>query len=155
VSDGDTSAPWYVDGLRFGCTRCGNCCTGSGTVRVDDDEIRALAGELGLPEHEFRAMYTRSLRGGEVSLREKRTKACVFHEPGTGCTVYAARPRQCRSWPFWRAVVHSPERWAEEAGECPGMNAGPLHAAETIAASASADGTSGRIPGRRGRPTDA
>lgn len=139
-------APWYADGLRFGCTRCGNCCHGAGTVRVSDDEIRAIAARLDLAEHEFRAMYTRELRGGEVSLRETRAKACVFWSDEEGCRVYAARPRQCRSWPFWRAVVHSPERWAEEAVDCPGINHGPLQDAETIRITIADDGTSGEIP---------
>lgn len=145
MSDAEQLPLWYAEGLRFGCTRCGNCCVGAGTVRVSDAEIGALASELQLAEHEFRAMYTRPLRGGEVSLRETRSKACVFYEPGSGCRVYASRPRQCRTWPFWGAVVHSPERWAEEARGCPGMNRGAVHDAAAIAETARSDGTSGAI----------
>jgi Fe-S-cluster containining protein len=140
--------PWYREGLRFACTRCGNCCRGAGTVRVSDAEIAALARWLGLADAEFRAMYTRELRGGERSLRETRQRDCVFYDPEAGCRVYEQRPRQCRSWPFWRAVVHSPERWAEEARDCPGMDRGPLHPAEAIARSCADDGTSGRAPAR-------
>ncbi len=138
--------PWYAEGLRFACTQCGACCNGAGTVRVSDEEIGALARLLDLSDEQLRAMYTRRLRGGEVSLRESRAKACVFWDPERGCRVYAARPRQCRTWPFWRAVVHSRERWEEEARDCPGMNQGPLHDADTIAATAAADGTSGELP---------
>lgn len=127
--------PWYREGLRFACTRCGNCCRGAGTVRVSDAEIAALARRLGLPDAEFRAIYTRRLRGGEVSLRERANRDCVFYEPREpGCRVYADRPRQCRSWPFWASVLHSPERWQEEAADCPGMNRGRLHTAEEIEA---------------------
>ena len=51
---------WYKDGLRFECLRCGSCCSGfSGTVRVSDEEIVALAQRLDLPEAEFRKDYTR------------------------------------------------------------------------------------------------
>jgi uncharacterized protein len=142
--------PWYRDGLRFGCTRCGRCCVGHGTVRVTDAEIEALAAHLGLAEAEFRVGYTRPLRGGEVSLRERRDGACVFYEPGRGCGVYGERPRQCRTWPFWRAVVHSPERWAEEASSCPGMNRGERHPREAIERCSAGDGTSGRVPPLRG-----
>ena len=36
--------PWFKDGLRFECTQCGDCCTGSpGYVWVNDEEISALA----------------------------------------------------------------------------------------------------------------
>jgi Fe-S-cluster containining protein len=143
--------PWYAEGLRFGCTRCGGCCVGAGTVRVSDEEIAALAVHLGIGNAEFRAGYTRSLRGGEVSLREKPDEACIFYDSGSGCGVYEHRPRQCRSWPFWRAVVHSRERWDEESRDCPGMNQGERRAADDITRTATDDGTSGVIPIRRGR----
>ncbi len=135
-------APWYRDGLRFACTRCGNCCRGApGTVRVSDAEIEGLARLQGLSVAAFREAYTRALRGGEIALREHRNGDCVFWADGRGCTVYAERPRQCRTWPFWSAVVHSPERWREEARDCPGIDHGPLHDAETIRATAATDGT--------------
>ena len=45
----DESAPWYRDGLRFTCTRCGNCCTGApGYVWVDADAMKAFHVD-GLP----------------------------------------------------------------------------------------------------------
>ena len=135
-------APWYVDGLRFACTRCGNCCQGTGAVRVSDAEIARLSRRLELDEREFRAMYTRRLRDGDVSLRETREKACVFYDPAGGCRVHSDRPLQCRTWPFWSAVVHSPERWAEEVRDCPGMNRGPRYDAGHIARTAQRDGTS-------------
>jgi hypothetical protein len=136
------SVPWFADGLRFACTRCGNCCRGAGSVRVSDAEIVRLSRRLALDDLEFRAMYTRRLRGGDVSLRETREKACVFYDPAVGCRVHSDRPLQCRSWPFWSAVVHSPERWAEEAQNCPGMNRGPRRDAGHIARTAERDGTS-------------
>jgi Fe-S-cluster containining protein len=140
------SEPWYRDGLRFSCTRCGNCCRGAGTVRVSDEEIEALARRLELEPHELRAAFTRKLRGGERSLREKRNRDCIFLDRSTGCTVYEDRPRQCRTWPFWGAVVHSEERWDEESRGCPGMNRGSLHPASEIEAVARDDGTSGSLP---------
>lgn len=140
------SAPWYREGLRFACTRCGGCCRGAGTVRVGDAEIEALARRLDLAPDEFRAAYTRKIRGGEVSLRERRNRDCIFHDRDRGCSVYEDRPRQCRTWPFWSAVVHSAERWQEEARSCPGMDQGPLHDAAEIDALARDDGTSGRRP---------
>ncbi len=134
---------WYLDGLRFTCTRCGNCCTGApGTVRVSDVEIGALADHLGVDEDRFRRDYTGRLRGGGVSLGEKPNRDCVFWDRREGCTVYPVRPKQCHSWPFWSAVVHSEERWAEEAKGCPGMNRGALHDVARIDALADDDGTS-------------
>jgi len=155
-------APWYDEGLRFTCTRCGRCCGGGpGTIRVSDAEIADLAAHLGLDEEEFRERYTRRLRGGDVSLLEKDDYDCVFHDRKIGCTVYARRPRQCRTWPFWRAVVHSPETWNEEAKKCPGIGIGRLHGPEEIAEMLREDGTSAsrkrvRSSRRRsGQPGDA
>ena len=134
--------PWYADGLRFACTRCGNCCGGApGTVLVSEAEIAALARRTGLPPDEFRAIYTRRLRGGDVSLRERSDGTCVLYGGERGCTVHLDRPRQCRTWPFWRSVLHPPARWAEEARDCPGIGRGPLHSAREIALSLADDGT--------------
>jgi Fe-S-cluster containining protein len=139
--------PWYRNGLRFECTQCGQCCTGTtGTVMVSDDEIEALARLVSLGVEEFRAAYTRTMRRGEISLREKRNNECVFYDRGRGCSVYEQRPRQCRTWPFWDGVVATEERWDEEAADCPGMNHGKLHHAADVARTASTDGTSGFVP---------
>ena len=46
--------PWYQEGLRFACTRCGDCCGGGpGTVRANGAEIAALARRLSMSEVEF------------------------------------------------------------------------------------------------------
>ncbi|MBA2482634.1 MAG: YkgJ family cysteine cluster protein [Planctomycetes bacterium] len=137
-------AVWYESGLRFTCTQCGNCCTGApGFTWVDGPEIEALAAKLGLDEDAFRRKYIREVwRGGELrtSLMDKKNNDCVFYARGVGCTVYAERPKQCRSWPFWKRVVETPEDWQDAARECPGIGRGALHDAASIGASASDDG---------------
>ena len=101
-----------------------------------------LAKRLGLDEAGFREKYTRKLRGGDVSLTEQFNHDCVFYDRKLGCTVYEDRPQQCRTWPFWRAVVHSPETWSETADACPGMNVGRLYGSAEIGTSIRDDGTS-------------
>jgi Fe-S-cluster containining protein len=149
VSDGPDTAvrPWYADGLRFACQRSGNCCTGEpGTVRLTDAEIRVLAGRLGLKREAFEAIYTRRLPSGAISLRERPNHDCVFYDAAFGCEVYSQRPRQCRTWPFWRALLSSPEEWEKAARSCPGMNRGPVHDLATLRRLAAEDGTSGELP---------
>jgi len=125
--------PWYRDGLRFTCTQCGNCCTGfSGTVAVSDAEIAALAARVELDEETFRRRYTRVMSAGFTSLREKPNLDCVFWARGRGCLVYEDRPTQCRTWPFWRGNVRTPESWAEAEQTCPGMNRGRLYRLDEI-----------------------
>jgi Fe-S-cluster containining protein len=135
---------WYKDGLRFECLQCGSCCSGfSGTVRVSDEEISALAQRLGLPEADFRKHYTRVVGGGAISLIEKPNKDCIFFDRDGGCTVYADRPRQCRTWPFWCSNVYSPDSWKRGAKRCPGMNRGRLYTADFIKEMSENDGSLG------------
>lgn len=138
------SGPWYNAGLKFTCTQCGNCCTGAaGFTWVNEAEIATLAMRLGLDQAAFRAKYTQTVwRQGEqrVTLVEKRGGDCVFFQRGSGCTVYADRPRQCRTWPFWKRVVASRASWDEEIAGCPGMDHGQSHSAEHIAITAADDG---------------
>jgi Fe-S-cluster containining protein len=136
--------PWYADGLRFSCTQCGKCCRGSpGQVWISDSEIESLAAHLDLDEKEFRRDYTFIDGARGVSLKDKGRQQdyqCVFYESQQGCTVYSRRPKQCRTWPFWRPVVRSRRSWYEHALDCPGMNYGPIHGAELIASTADNDG---------------
>jgi len=134
--------PWYREGLRFECTRCGACCSGfAGTVRVTDEEIAVLARRLGLSEAEFRKGYTRSVGADHLSLQETEEFDCVFYDRSKGCQVYEDRPKQCRTWPFWDRVVRTPATWETEAETCPGMNDGPLVDADTIRRLSDDDGT--------------
>ncbi|MFN4260937.1 MAG: YkgJ family cysteine cluster protein [Gemmataceae bacterium] len=123
---------WYQDGLRFRCTRCGNCCTGApGFVWVQDMEIAALADYLREPVEQVVAVYTRTVNRAR-SLREKSNGDCVFYQAGEGCTVYPARPRQCRTWPFWESNVATPEAWQQTCAICPGSGRGDLISVEEI-----------------------
>jgi Fe-S-cluster containining protein len=110
-------------GLRFECTGCGACCTARGEyayVYLNDDEVGALADELRVSVREFRRKYTFVDELGWTQLRFEG-ETCVFLEPGTRrCTVYGARPTQCRT-PAARAL-------------CEGIGRGPLHRIEDVEA---------------------
>jgi Fe-S-cluster containining protein len=126
------SEPWYKDGLRFTCTRCGNCCTGEpGFVWIDEEELQALAEFRAEPLDQVRQLYTRWTERGRT-LREKPNGDCVFYDRKKGCTVYPVRPRQCRSWPFWESNTFSPEAWEHTCKDCPGSGHGELISAEEI-----------------------
>lgn len=125
---------WYAGGLRFRCTQCGNCCTGPpGTVWFTPDEGREMAKRLGLDEDAFYARYAHKV-DGRWSLRERQTPAgydCVFLERSSdkaACSIYGARPAQCRTWPFWPENLASPRAWitVKRRTPCPGMGQGPL-----------------------------
>ncbi|HMC88538.1 MAG TPA: YkgJ family cysteine cluster protein [Gemmataceae bacterium] len=126
------SEPWYQDGLRFRCTRCGHCCTGTpGNVWVNEEEIAALAEFRGETVELVTGLYTRTAGRGR-SLREKQNGDCVFCDRALGCTVYPVRLRQCRTWPFWESNVQSPQTWQKTCAICPGSGQGDLISAEEI-----------------------
>jgi Fe-S-cluster containining protein len=123
-----SSAPWYHDGLRFQCTQCGDCCTGSpGYVWVNKAEIEQLAAAVGCTDiDEFSEQYVRQI-GVRRSLKEYPNGDCVFFDNRTRkCQVYDARPRQCRTWPFWDSNLKSPETWEQTCQVCPGSGKGRL-----------------------------
>src|SRR5262245_24912135 len=108
MSSADEESPWYRDGLKFECTRCGHCCTGApGYVWVNGEEIARLAEYRGQTVEQFSKAYVRRV-GQRHSLIEKPGGDCIFWEKETGCTVYAARPVQCQTWPFCPEHVESP-----------------------------------------------
>jgi uncharacterized protein len=133
MSEAVDKQPWYRNGLRFTCTQCGDCCTGApGVVWVDDEEIEAIARVTGQTVGEIRLLHTRIV-GGRVSLREFANGDCTFLDPATRrCRVYDARPKQCRSWPFWKSNLESPESWAATERVCPGAGQGGFVSLEEI-----------------------
>ncbi|RUL81417.1 YkgJ family cysteine cluster protein [Tautonia sociabilis] len=132
----DESAPWYRDGLRFSCTRCGNCCTGApGYVWVDVGEVERLAAHLGLSPDEFGRRFVRQV-GRRYSLVERPNGDCVFWDRASGCTVYQARPTQCRTWPFWEENLETPQDWEQVRQTCPGSGSGRWYSVEEIEAAA-------------------
>ena len=131
---------WYKDGLRFSCTQCGNCCTGPpGAVWFTDEEGVAMAKKLKISLEDFYGHYARKI-GIRWSLTENVISGkydCVFldrtAEKAT-CSLYEARPSQCRTWPFWRENLRSEAAWqrAKDETPCPGMDTGKLIPANEI-----------------------
>ena len=125
--------PWFHEGLRFECTGCGDCCTGApGYVWVNHEEIAALADQVGMGVEEFERKYVRRV-GIRKSLIEFENGDCVFFDGATRrCTVYEARPRQCRTWPFWQSNVRTREDWEQTCQVCPGSGRGQLVTVEEV-----------------------
>ena len=125
--------PWYKDGLRFTCSGCGDCCTGGeGYVWVNNEEVAKMASLVRLSVEDFEAEYVRKV-GVRKSLIEYENGDCVFFDnKSRKCAVYSARPRQCRTWPFWDSNLRTPEAWAETCKVCPGSGQGRLYQLEEI-----------------------
>jgi len=84
------------------CLKCpAFCCRTAGYVEVSRNDIRRLAKFLGLTVREFEARHIveRNRKGS------KRVKSgfgtCQFLGENRRCTVYEARPRDCRGYVCW------------------------------------------------------
>ena len=121
-----TKKPWYTEGLSFECQKCGDCCRGpGGYVWLSEEEARRIAEVLQLDFNKFAQTMLRQTMSG-IALVDGPNGDCPLLAED-GCRVYEDRPRQCRTWPWWREVVANPERWEREKTRCPGIGQGKLH----------------------------
>jgi uncharacterized protein len=121
--------PWYKEGLRFQCTECGKCCTGGpGYVWITEEEIVEMAEFLNISPDVFKKTYVRR-KDNRYALIEKKSQNydCVFLKDKK-CSIYKARPKQCRTFPWWKHNLISEESWKEASISCEGINdQAPLH----------------------------
>lgn len=124
-SESNKEQPWYKDGICFSCTACGDCCGGApGYVWVDEAEKKLLADHLEMDIKDFNKQFIRKV-GKKESLIEQENYDCTFLKKGK-CTVYEARPIQCRTFPFWKAALKDREEFVDITLDCPGTGCGKL-----------------------------
>lgn len=106
------------------CDTCaGNCCIGeSGYIWINAQEINTLATHLDISLEELRSKYLEK-KGYKYSIKEVKLAednyACVFFNlEKKQCTIYEARPIQCRTFPFWD---YFKENTQEVYEECPAI----------------------------------
>ena len=105
------------------CESCaGRCCTGeSGYIYVTKVEIENIAKLLEMDVREFVNQYLFK-KMYKYSIKEKKKGdeyECVFYDASAnGCTIYDARPSQCKTFPFWD---YYKKRVDELKLECPGI----------------------------------
>ncbi|MBF5059761.1 metallophosphoesterase [Candidatus Neptunochlamydia vexilliferae] len=114
--------PWYHPGLRFKCTGCGKCCTGSGFVWLQEEDIETLSAHLDLPREAFLKKYTRQVGRDLALIDDPGSDDCIFLKDKKFCAAYEARPKQCRTFPWWKGNLESPAQWEEAKKYCEGID---------------------------------
>jgi Fe-S-cluster containining protein len=100
-------------------------------VWVTPEEIARMARAFGLSRRAFEERHVRRV-GSRLSLRERENGDCAMLRDGKTCAVYAVKPRNCSSYPFWEGVLKDEEAWREEAARCEGIGQGDLYTREEI-----------------------
>ena len=149
TSSSSSSNLFWRDGLKFGCTACGRCCQNDGEVWLDTDEFAELVLHLKKPAKQVLSEYCDLAMNGWVKVKNQPRLVgdnenglddrCIFlGEDGKQCSIYEARPVQCRTYPFWPRLIGNQLEWEKESvvpdsapgrhwspsgGGCEGINA--------------------------------
>ena len=124
------SNPWFKEGLRFECQRCGRCCRGEpGVVWVNKNEIGKISSFLGITKSAFFRNCLRSVND-RLSLLEYGNGDCIMYD--NGCKIYDVRPCQCKTFPFWTPTLENRTEWEKLKRTCPGIDKGKLHTLKEI-----------------------
>jgi uncharacterized protein len=122
----------WSKGVRFECQGSGKCCVSRGEygyVYLSLKDRKRLASFLKLPTREFTRKFCKS-EDGSIFLKNPE-KPCRFLVDKK-CSVYEARPTQCRTWPFWPENM-KPRNWAREVESfCPGVGKGKMYSEKEI-----------------------
>lgn len=116
------------DGFEYGfnpqaCSSCGGrCCKGRpGYIWISQEEIEELAKFLDVTEKELEKGCLKRV-GEKTSIKDysyKNERVCFFFDnEKNNCSIYAVRPKQCRTFPFWDSLKNEREYLEEE---CPAV----------------------------------
>lgn len=117
------------DGFNYafdpnGCNSCnGNCCIGeSGYIWINAQEIQVLALHLNISVEDLKFRYLNKIGYKhsikEIQLSKDNYACCFFNLDKKQCSIYEARPVQCRTFPFWDYFKENEE---EVYKECPAI----------------------------------
>lgn len=89
---------------HYNCKKCPGYCCSYPLIRLDKRDLERLAKHYGLSFDEAKAKFTKSAYGHKYVMRRKADpyfgRICRFFDTlERRCTVYAARPAICRSFP--------------------------------------------------------
>ena len=124
----------FTKGINFECQGSSNCCVSRGNygyVYLSKKDLTNLAKYLNLSTDIFEKKYC-EFSEGYLHLRELNINGNCQFLKNKKCSIYSARPIQCRTWPFWKENMNT-KKWKEELIDfCPGIGKGRLISASII-----------------------
>jgi len=118
----------YAKGIKFQCQGSSNCCVSRGSygfVYLSKKDILRLSKYTNLKIKDFIKLYCVKHAGFIHFKEHKKNGECQFLEKKR-CSIYVARPTQCRTWPFWDENMKT-KIWNEEiVFFCPGIGKGKI-----------------------------
>ena len=118
-----------LKGINFQCQGSANCCISRGSygyVYLSKKDILLLSQFKKIKIDTFIHRYC-DKTDGFIHLKEKNGHSeCQFLQ-NKKCSIYKARPTQCRTWPFWSENM-KPKIWNQDISKfCPGIGKGELY----------------------------
>lgn len=118
---------FYEKGLRFECQGSGKCCTSRGSygyVYLTSDDRKRFAKYFDLTVTRFTRKFCEK-KEGHTYLKNPDSDCSFLRDKR--CSVYEARPTQCRTWPFWPENLN-PKSWRTDVESfCPGVGKGKTY----------------------------
>ncbi len=123
---------WEKQDIRFKCKEdCFKCCLKPGVVNFDKEDVEDAARYLDIPQSKFKKEFQLKKAGDYWEMEVEEDLPCPFLIP-QGCGIHPAKPKQCRTYPFWRENLATRNDWQLTAGFCPGIGTGPKIKTESI-----------------------
>ena len=125
---------FFKKGINFKCQGSSNCCVSRGSygdVYRSKKDLIKIAKYLNVSIKLFKKKYC-EFSDGYLHLKETNANGdCQFLE-NKKCSIYTARPIQCRTWPFWKENMNA-KKWNKELIYfCPGIGKGNLISSSMI-----------------------
>jgi Fe-S-cluster containining protein len=105
MEDDVKSPPSVFFMTNFQCRRCDACCRQPGFVYLASGETERLAGRLGMDVYDFTNRHCLLLERQHLVLKKQPDETCLFLGE-EGCSIYDARPAQCREFPLVPILIN-------------------------------------------------
>ena len=121
-------------GIKFKCQGSSNCCVSRGTygyVYLTKNDLLRFSKYFKISTLLFKKKYCQ-YSDGYMHLKEvNKNGNCIFLK-NKKCSIYKARPTQCRTWPFWKENMNA-KKWNNHIKNfCPGVGKGKKYSYDKI-----------------------